>query len=234
MRDVYHDRVLKRSKRTITRPSRFRTDEDGEAYLLDVLKEDEPKDLSEALSSPAKDNWTKAMLDELDSMYKNQVWELVDLPKGHKTIGNKWILKVKRKADGSIERYKARLIAKGYTQREGIDYEETFSPVVRITSIRLLLAFVVNFDLELHQMDVKTAFLNGELDEEIYMDQHEGFVLRENETKVCKLLRSIYGLKQASRQWYIRFHNAVISYGFTVIYEDHCVYRMSSENKFAS
>ena len=106
----------------------------------------------------------------MDSMAKNQVWELVDLPPRHKTIGNKWVLKIKRKADGSIDKYKAHLVAKGYTQREGIDYEETFSPVVRFVSIRLILTIVAHLDLELFQMDVKTAFLNGELDEEIYMD----------------------------------------------------------------
>ena len=92
---------------------------------------------------------------------------MVDLPPGHKTIGNKWVLKVKHNAEGSIKRYKARLVAKGYTQREGIDYEETFSPVVRFASIRLILTIVAHLDLELYQMDVKTAFLNGELDEEI-------------------------------------------------------------------
>ena len=125
--------------------------------------------MSEAFSCPAKGEWIKAMEEEMASMRSNHVWELVDLPKGRKTIRNKWVLKIKRKADGSIERYKARLVAKDYTLQEGIDCEETFSPVVRFTSIRLILAIVANLDLELHQMDVKTAFLNGELDEEIYM-----------------------------------------------------------------
>ena len=172
------------------------------------------------------------MEEEMESMRSNNVWELVDLPEGRKAIGNKWVLKIKRLADGSIERYKARLVAKGYTQQEGIDYEETFSPVVRFTSIRLILAIVASLDLELHQMDVKTAFLNGNMEEEIYMEQPVGFVAEGQEHKVCKLLRSIYGLKQSSRQWYIRFHQAIISFDFEMIDEDHCVYVKRSKEKF--
>ena len=129
-----------------------------------------------------------------------------NLPSEHKAIGNKWVLKIKRKEDGSIEKYKARLVAKGYTQKEGVDYKETFSLVVRFAFVRLILAIVANLNLELYQMDVKTAFLNEELDEEIYMDQPIGFVTKGQEYKVCKLKRSIYGLKQSSRQWYLRFH----------------------------
>ena len=165
-------------------------------------------------------------------MRANKVWEMVDLPKGRKAIGNKWILKYKRKADGSIDKPKARLVAKGYTQREGVDYEDTFSPVVRFNSIRLILALVASLDLELHQMDVKTAFLNGVLDEEIYMEQPDAFVQKGNEQKVCKLLKSIYGLKQSSRQWYLKFHKAVTSFDFEMIKEDHCVYMKRFEGNF--
>ena len=150
--------------------------EGGEAFVAITQDEDEPRNVTEALSGPNKENWTKAMEEEMESMRSNQVWELVDLPKERKAIGNNLVLKIKRKADGTIDIYKARLVAKGYTQHKGIDYEETFSPVVRFTSIRLILAIVASMDLELHQMDVKTAFLNGDLEEEIYMQKPVGFV----------------------------------------------------------
>ncbi|CAL5374326.1 unnamed protein product [Camellia sinensis] len=224
------DSQLRRSKRGAIPRRRFEIE--GEAFMIAPSDEMEPKNLKEALSSPASKEWSTAMEEEIESMKKNHVWDLVDLPLGRKTIGNKWVLKIKRKADGSIERYKARLVAKGYTQREGVDYEETFSPVVRFASIRLILAIVAQLDLEPYQMDVKTAFLNGELDEEIYMDQPEGFVAVGQERKVCKLQRSIYGLKQSSRQWNLRFHRAIVSNGFTMIDEDHCVYVKRSKDIF--
>jgi len=175
-----------------------------------------------------------AMKDEMDSMARNKVWELVDLPPQRKFIRNKWVFKIKRRVDGSINKFKARLVAKGFTQIEGIDYEETFSPVVRFSSIRLLLALVAHLDLKLFQMDVKTAFLNGNIEEEVYMDQPIGFVSKGQEHKVCRLKRSIYGLKQSSRSWYFRFHEANTSFGFAMVLEDHCVYvkRITKEVMF--
>ena len=217
---------------TRERIPRRRFEIEGEAFMIAPHDDEEPKNVKEALSGPKAKEWIKAMEEEMESMNANQVWDLVDLPSGRRSIGNKWILKIKRKADGSIERYKARLVAKGYTQEEGIDYEDTFSPVVRITSVRLILAIVAHMDLELYQMDVKTAFLNGELDEEIYMDQPLCFESKGQERKVCKLKRSIYGLKQASRQWNIKFHHAVLKDGFKMMEEDHCVYLKRSNSGF--
>ena len=127
------------------------------------------------------------------------------------------------RVDGSIEKFTARLMVKGFTQIEGIDHEETFSPVVRFASIRLLLALVAYLDLELFQMDVKTAFRNENLKEEIYMDQPIGFVSKGQEDKVCRLKRSIYGIEQSSRSWYFKFHEAIASFGFAMILEDHYV-----------
>jgi len=164
------------------------------------------------------------MKDDIDSMARNKIWELVDLPPQHKSIGNKWVFKIKRKTNGSNDKFKDRLVVKGFTQIEGVDYEETFSPMVRFASIHLLLAMIAHLDLELFQMDVKTDFLNGSLEEEIYMDQPIGFVLKGLKDKVCRLKRSIYSLKQSSRSWYLRFHEAITSFGLSMVSEDHCVY----------
>ena len=148
----------------------------------------------------------------------------MDLPPGCKPLGYKWIFKRKMKADGSIDKYKARLVVKGYRQTEGIDYFDTYSPVTRITSIRLIIALAALYNLEIHQMDVKTAFLNGELNEEIYMEQPEGFVAPGQERKVCKLVKSLYGLKQAPKQWHEKFDLVMMSNGFHINECDKCVY----------
>ena len=134
-----------------------------------------------------KEEWLKAMNLEMESMYSNSVWEIVDLPDGVKPIGCKWIYKRKIGVDGKVQTFKARLVAKGYTQKEGVDYEETFSPVAMLKSIRTLLSIAVYYDYEIWQMDVKTAFLNGSLDESIYMVQPEGFIVQGQEQKVYKL-----------------------------------------------
>ena len=126
--------------------------------------------------------------------------------------------------DGTIERYKARLVAKGYTQKEGDDFFDTYSPVARLTIIQVLISLAAFYGLIVHQMDVKTAFLNGELEEEIYMDQPDGFVANGQECKVCKLLKSLYGLKQAPKQWHEKFDITLTSAAFVVNEADKCVY----------
>ena len=137
---------------------------------------------------------------------------------------SKWVFRIKRNADGSIDRYKARLVAKGYSQVEGVDYSETFAPVAKMTSLRMLLAMAAIEDLELQQLDVKTAFLNGMLEEEIFMEQPEGFVAPGKEHLVCKLERSLYGLKQAPRAWYERLHAHLVKQQFERCAADHSVY----------
>nr|GFB85402.1 zinc finger, CCHC-type [Tanacetum cinerariifolium] len=154
----------------------------------------------------------------------NDTWELTNLPPGCKALGCKWILKKKMKVDGSIDKYKARLVIQGFRQKEGIDFFDTYAPVARITTIRLLLALAAIHDLVIKQIDVKTAFLNGDLDEKIYMKQPEGFVMHEHENKVCKLKKSLYGLKQAPKQWHQKFDDVVLSNGFSLNQADKCVY----------
>ncbi|PNX67522.1 retrotransposon protein putative Ty1-copia sub-class, partial [Trifolium pratense] len=166
----------------------------------------------------------------MDSLESNKTWHLVDLPPGCKPIGCKWILKKKLKPDGTVDKYKARLVAKGFRQRENIDFFDTFSPVTRITSIRVLISIVAIYNLVVHQMDVKTAFLNGDLEEEIYMEQPEGFVVHGQETKVCKLEKSLYGLKQAPKQWHEKFDNLMVSNGFKLNESDKCIYYKSDNN----
>lgn len=136
----------------------------------------------------------------------------------------------KYNTDGSLNTFKARLVAKGYRQKEGIDYFDTYAPVARIISIRILFALASIYDLHVHQMDVKTTFLNGDLDKEVYMEQPEGFILLENEHKVCKLVKSLYGLKQAPKKWHEKFDLAIISFGFKHNSVDKCLYYKVCEN----
>ncbi|GJT73118.1 retrotransposon protein, putative, ty1-copia subclass [Tanacetum coccineum] len=154
----------------------------------------------------------------------NDVWVLVELPLNARTVGSKWLFKKKTDMDGAIYVFKARLVAKGFTQTYGVDYEETFSPVADIRAIRILIAIAAYYDYEIWQMDVKTAFLNEHLSEEVYMKQPEGFVDPKYPNHVCKLKRSIYGLKQASRQWNKRFDDKIKKFGFTQNHDEPCVY----------
>ncbi len=218
----------RRSGRVSRKPDRYMSY--GESMMaISDKDDDEPISYSQAVTSSEANLWREAMNAEIHSMYSNGVWTLVDPPDGIKPIGCKWIYKKKRGPDGNVETFKARLVAKGYTQKEGIDYEETFSPVAMLKTIRILLSIAAALDYEIWQMDVKTAFLNGSLDERIYMTQPEGFVDNGQEGKVCQLLRSIYGLKQASRSWNIRFDETVKNYGFTQFDDEPCVYKLIHE-----
>ncbi|CAL9029397.1 unnamed protein product, partial [Prunus brigantina] len=171
------------------------------AYALLVIEIDIPTSFTEATRSGEAKHWHEAMDDEMLSLMKNKTWEVVELPKGRKAIGCKWVYAKKDGIDDvNPVRFKARLVAKGYAQKEGIDYNEIFSPVVKHSSIRILLALVAQFDLELVQLDVKTAFLHGNLSEEIYIRQPEGYEEKGKNGLVCKLNKSLYGLKQSPRQ----------------------------------
>ncbi|KAG7552374.1 Zinc finger CCHC-type [Arabidopsis thaliana x Arabidopsis arenosa] len=206
------------------RSKRARVAKDFGTDFMTFLSEYEPQTYKAAMESLEASYWKEAIQSEVESILSNHTWELVDLPPGNKLIGHKWIFTKKLRPDGTIEKYKARLVAKGFRQKEGLDFFDTYSPVTRITSIRFLIAVSAIYDLEIHQMDVKTAFLNGELDEEIYMEQPEGFIVEGKEKKVCKLKKSLYGLKQAPKQWHEKFDNTMRSYGFKINECDKCVY----------
>ncbi|KAK8556166.1 hypothetical protein V6N13_064247 [Hibiscus sabdariffa] len=218
---------LRRSTRERHEPERygFLVTTHGDVILVD---QDEPKTYQEAVASPDSEKWLEAMRSEMDSMSENQVWTLVEPPEGIKPIGCKWVFKKKTDMDGNVQTYKGRLVAKGFRQIHGVDYDETFSPVAMIKSIRILLAVATFHDYEIWQMDVKTAFLNGKLEEDVYMTQPEGFVTPEDARKVCKLQRSIYGLKQASRSWNLRFNEAIQEFGFIKNEDEPCVYKKFS------
>ena len=198
----------------------------------DLSMDNDPVSFKEAVESNNSKKWYNAMKEELKSMTDNNVWVMTEWPEGSKRVGCKWVFKTKRDSMGNVERYKARLVAKGYTQKDGIDYKETFSPVSKKDSLRIIMALVAHYDLELHQMDVKTAFLNGDLEEEVYMDQPQGFETTGKESLVCKWKKSIYGLKQTSRQWYSKFNNTILSYGFVENTIDTCIYMKVTGSQF--
>jgi hypothetical protein len=178
---------------------------------LALLSTIEPNYFEEA----SKDEfWNKAMAEELDQIEKNDTWELVPRPKNKNVIGTKWVFRNKLNEDGQVTRNKARLVCKGYAQIEGIDFEETYAPVARMEAICLLLAYAYSKNVKVYHMDVKSTFLNGELKEEVYIEQPKGFQLSENTNYVCKLKKALYGLKQAPRAWYSKLDKYLQQVGF--------------------
>jgi hypothetical protein len=155
------------------------------------------------------------MQEEIDSIQENHTWELTELLRGCRAIGLKWVFKQKKDESGAVIKNKARLIAKGYVQQDGVDFDEIFAPVARMESVRLVLALAADEGWEVHHMDVKTTFLNGELAEEVYVQQPEGFVTAGEELKVLRLLRALYGLRQALRAWYEKLDGTLCKLGFT-------------------
>uniref|UniRef100_A0A5S6Q667 Reverse transcriptase Ty1/copia-type domain-containing protein n=1 Tax=Trichuris muris TaxID=70415 RepID=A0A5S6Q667_TRIMR len=158
-----------------------------------------PTSFLAAMQSEDAVHWRRAMEEEMNSLHENSVWTLVDLPPGKKVVDTRWVFCVETKADGTVAKYKARLVVKGYVQRPGIDYGETFNPVVRFDTVRTILSIGAVEKLKFRQFDVKTAFLYGTLEEEVYVKQLEGF--EDGTNRVCRLNRSLYGLKQSPRCW---------------------------------
>ncbi|KAL4310065.1 hypothetical protein GQ457_01G025390 [Hibiscus cannabinus] len=191
-------------------------------YIFNISLPCEPVFYHQAARLP---EWRDAMQDELQAMDNLQTWTIVPLPAGKKPIDCKWVYRIKRKADGSIDRYKAQLVAKGFTQIEGVDYVDTFSPVAKLTSFKLLLALAAVHDWHLLQLDVNNAFLNGMLNEEVYMKIPLGYATNiSGDNLVCKLNKSIYGLKQASRQWFCAFSQVVLQFGFIQSPHEHSLF----------
>ncbi|CAI7784713.1 unnamed protein product [Closterium sp. NIES-54] len=194
------------------------------AFFSPVEMPGEPATLKEALESSDAEEWKKAMESELKRIEENGTWELVELPEGRKAITSKWLFKIDSDADGKIERYKSRLVAKGYQQKEKVDYKELFAPVVKPTTLRTLLAGAAIKGWVVKQMDVTTAFLNGVLEEEIFMAQPEGF--DDGSGRVLRLKKALYGLKQAPRQWYLKLRGVLEEIGFTPSTADHSLFML--------
>lgn len=224
----------------VTSTSRDDHDESGEPRryrsLVDVYNETEPVEVEEELmfmgveepqnfeQAVKERSWRSAMHKELESIEKNDTWKLTELPNGHKVIDLKWIFKLKKDASGRVVKHKARLVAKGYVQEHGIDFEEIFAPVTRLETVRLLLALSAKNNWEVHHLDVKTAFLNGDINEEVYVAQPKGYVKKGQEKLVYKLSKALYGLRQAPRAWYAKLNSCLEKLGFKRCPYEHSVY----------
>lgn len=223
---------LRRSTRLSRPPRRLQVDPKKKSYtesesvqsvtLNSSTEPEEPSTYTEALSSPESDKWQAAMQEELRSLHDAETWTLVDRRPGMKVIKSKWVYRIKRDENGEIQRYKARLVAVGASQVQGIDYHETYSPVVKLTSLRLLLALANEENMAIRQLDVKTAYLHGVLEEEVFMEQPPSGNIKPD--KVCKLQKSIYGLKQSGRTWYQTLDNTLKDLGYKRLETDRCVY----------
>jgi hypothetical protein len=193
-------------------------------YELNLVEFNIPKSYQEAINGPDAESWQQAIHDELQSHKKNNTWSIVDLPDDKKPISSKWVFKIKKSPNNEPERYKARLCARGFSQVKDVDYFETFAPTTRYDSIRILLSIAAHKNYKILQFDVKTAFLYGELDEDIYMEIPEGIDFPNTKNQACKLNKSLYGLKQAARVWNKTFTEFLKTYGFLQCYTDNCVF----------
>ncbi|GKE96769.1 ribonuclease H-like domain-containing protein, partial [Tanacetum coccineum] len=180
-------------------------------FITQLNKTREPKSYFEAVKYP---HWTDAMNQEMNALLRNSTWEMVELPESRKAIGSKWIYKIKFRSSGEMDRYKARLVAQGFGLKEGIDYEETFSPVVKMVTVRCLLNIVVSMSWPVFQLDVNNAFLYGDLEEVVYMKPPEGFFFP-SDNKVYRLKKSLWGLKQAPSQWNAKLNSTLIENSFS-------------------
>lgn len=195
------------------------------AYLAAQTSDLEPSTYHEAAKDP---RWVTAMQQEVQALEDNGTWVMVDLPPGQHVIGCKWVFKIKYKASGEVERFKARLVAKGFSQKEGLDYTKTFYPMAKMVTVRSVLAVAAQHSWHIYQMDVFNAFLQGDLLENVYMHLPPGFGSQHGHGKVCKLQKSLYGLKQASRQWNLKLTHALQALGFVQSHFDYSLFTLGS------
>lgn len=207
---------------TFNKPSYYTIEEQCYHTFVQSMENDIPESYQEIKGHSDQIQWEKAINEELKSLDENKTWEIVPMPKNKNIVDCKWVLTVKNDSNGNLTRYKARLVAKGFSQKYLLDYDETFAPNARITTFRLMLAFAIQNDLLVHQMDVKTAFLNGNLREEIYMRIPEGVNAKENH--VCKLSKALYGLKQSARYWFEEFETVLRQHKFRSSDADKCLF----------
>ncbi|GKA71085.1 ribonuclease H-like domain-containing protein [Tanacetum coccineum] len=227
---VVIDEFVRRSSRKTSLPSRLKDYEiqgkvkyglnryvnyaklssDNNSFVTNLNKTVEPKTYKEASTNS---RWAQAMNKEIKALYRNETWEITDLPKERKPIGSKWIFKIKFKSSGEVERYKARLVAKGFSKKEGLDYEETFSPVVKMVTVRCVLSIAFQNSWSIFQLDVNNTFMYGDLVEDVYMSLPKGFFVH-GDQRVCKLKKSLYGLKQAPRKWNEKLSSVLCELGF--------------------
>jgi hypothetical protein len=212
------------TSRQVKRPNPFSNYMD----LICDLQDEEPTCSEEAIQ---RKEWEDAMIEEYQSIMKNKVWEIVPRSKNKDGVSYRWLFKIKHAANRSIEKYKEIFVARGFSQKEGIDYEETFTPVARYTSIRTIIALAAKMKWKLHQMDVKTTFLNGVIEEEVYIEQPQGFEVEDRRSHVCRLKKSLYGLKQAPRAWYVHIDSFLTSLGFTKSKADSNIYFKIMDNE---
>lgn len=199
-----------------------------QAFLAAISTNDEPTSYSQTTKHAA---WRDAMAQELAALEANKTWTLEPLPEGKKLVGCKWAYRVKYKPNGEVDKYKARLVAKRYTQIEGEDFTKTFAPVAKMTTVRCLVTVAVSKGWSLHQMGVSNAFLHGDLHEEVYMEVPLGYKTQ-NKGLVCHLHKSLYGLKQGSRNWYAKLSEALTGYGFSQSSADHSLFTFNSSHVF--
>jgi hypothetical protein len=208
--------IVRKAKKIVSPKGTFRERKwphrfGGYVALMSSISDVEPSSFEETDKLQV---WKDCMLEEYRSIIKNNVWDIMPRPKVKSVVSSKWIYKIKHAANGSVENFKEIFVARGFTQKEGIDYEETFSPVSRYTSIRIIISLAFVLCWKLHQMDVKIEFLNGKIEQEVFVEQPDGFILHNKGTHVRKLRKALYGLKKAPRVWYDKIDGFLKTLGF--------------------